>query len=147
MDPVNELTLPDELRAFEAKLVTLAPKKDPDFVRSVLVFAPGFDERIPYPVTSSSFRQFTRFVRKAQYTAGLFGGLVGSLFGAVLGGLCVFFAMSSPQLLSNGPVGGSLCADARRPAVTQEDRPTDLAQRIQSRNALLRELQSAEFRL
>ena len=88
---------PLELREIEARLRLLRPEKSPDLVRSVELFIATMNERESLPVPSASFCQFTRFVRRAQYRAGAFGMLVGMLFGAVLGGLCVYWAMNGPD--------------------------------------------------
>lgn len=113
MSSQENIEIPEELLDFEIQLRALEPKNDPELVRFVSMFIPVPNEKVPYPVTSSSFHQFTRFVRKAQYTAGLFGGLVGSLFGAVLGGLCVFLAMTSDGL------DGARLPITTKPATTQ----------------------------
>lgn len=113
MSTPENVEIPEKLLDFEIQLRALEPKTDPELVRFVSLFFPMSNEKIPYPVTSSSFRQFTRFVRKAQYTAGLFGGLVGSLFGAVLGGLCVFLVMTPDHLEAvRLPIKTQICSSA-----------------------------------
>ncbi|MDR1963229.1 MAG: hypothetical protein LBQ50_05580 [Planctomycetaceae bacterium] len=119
---------PSDLCEIETRLRSFRPKRVPELVYSLSFFTMVSDERVPYPVTFSTFHQFTRFVRNAQLKAGLFGGLLGLLLGTVLGGLCVFGTMNRPMLRESlGMFRQAACASTVCSLVTTPDCEIPLA--------------------
>ncbi len=92
---------PLELRGIEARLKTLRPEQNAELVQTVRLFSKISCETPPLPpLSASAFPHFSRFIRRAQFQAGLCGLLVGLLLGITLGGLGTFLFLRGPELRS-----------------------------------------------